>query len=162
MIVILKRMFLDQRGDIHLFTVFMTLFFFMFISIASTWVGIGANVMHIRNTVKNEMASIAIRIEQDTYQVLREGNLAVYEAKLNSSSAYHDQILHLAKEGIEKNIKLNNDNFSVQNVDIHFNRHPDAIEYVLTCDVVFFINIIGDLKTVQTAPLSFSGRHTIK
>lgn len=160
--IVLKRLFFDQRGDIHLFTVFMTLFFFMFIAIASTWVGIGANVMHIRNTVKNEMASIAIRIEQDTYQALREGNLAAYEAKLNSSSAYHDQILHLAKEGIEKNIKLNNDNFSVQNVDIHFNRHADAIEYVLTCDVVFFINIIGDMKTVQTTPLSFSGRHTIK
>ena len=62
MIVILKRIMFNQRGDIHLFTVFMTLFFFMFISIASTWVGIGANVMHIRNTVKNEMASIAIRI----------------------------------------------------------------------------------------------------
>ena len=160
--ILLKRMFLDQRGDIHLFTVFMTLFFFMFISITATWVGIGANVMHIRNTVKNEMASIAIRIEQDTYQALREGNLAAYEAKLNSSSAYHDQILHLARTGIEQNIKLNNDNFSVQNVDIHFNRHPDAIEYVLTCDVVFFINIIGDMKTVQTAPLSFSGRHAIK
>ena len=160
--ILLKRLFLDQRGDIHLFTVFMTLFFFMFISIASTWVGIGANVMHIRNTVKNEMASIAIRIEQDTYQALREGNLAAYEAKLNRSSAYHDQILHLAKEGIEKNIKLTNDNFTINNVDIHFNRHPDAIEYVLTCDVVFFINIIGDMKTVQTAPLSFSGRHTIK
>ena len=160
--ILLKRLFLDQRGDIHLFTVFMTLFFFMFISIASTWVGIGANVMHIRNTVKNEMASIAIRIEQDTYQALREGNLAAYEAKLNSSSAYHDQILNLAKEGIEKNIKLTNDNFTINNVDIHFNRHPDAIEYVLTCDVVFFINIIGDMKTVQTAPLSFSGRHTIK
>lgn len=160
--ILLKRMFLDQRGDIHLFTVFMTLFFFMFISITATWVGIGANVMHIRNTVKNEMASIAIRIEQDTYQALREGNLAAYEAKLNSSSAYHDQILHLAKTGIEQNLKLNNDNFSVKNVDIHFNRHPDAIEYVLTCDVVFFINIIGDMKTVQTAPLSFSGRHAIK
>lgn len=162
MIVYLKRIIFNQRGDIHLFTVFMTLFFFMFISITSTWVGIGANVMHIRNTVKNEMASIAIRIEQDTYQALREGNLAAYEAKLNSSSAYHDQILYLAKTGIEKNIKLNNDNFSVQNVDIHFNRHSDAIEYVLTCDVVFFINIIGDMKTVQTAPLSFSGRHALK
>ena len=160
--ILLKRMFLDQRGDIHLFTVFMTLFFFMFISITATWIGIGANVMHIRNTVKNEMAAIAIRIEQDTYQALREGNLAAYEAKLNSSSAYHDQILHLARTGIEQNIKLNNDNFSVQNVDIHFNRHSDAIEYVLTCDVVFFINIIGDMKTVQTAPLSFSGRHAIK
>ena len=162
MIVILKRIMFNQRGDIHLFTVFMTLFFFMFISIASTWVGIGANVMHIRNTVKNEMASIAIRIEQDTYQALREGNLAAYEAKLNSSSAYHDQILHLVKEGIEKNIKLTNDNFTINNVDIHFNRHLDAIEYVLTCDVVFYINIIGDMKTVQTTPLSFSGRHTIK
>ena len=162
MTVLIKRLVFNQRGDIHLFTVFMTLFFFMFISIASTWVGIGANVMHIRNTVKNEMASIAIRIEQDTYQALREGNLAAYEAKLNSSSAYHDQILHLAKTGIEKNIKLTNDNFTINNVDIHFNRHPDAIEYVLTCDVVFFINIIGDMKTVQTAPLSFSGRHTIK
>ena len=160
--ILLKRLFLDQRGDIHLFSVFMTLLFFMFISIASTWVGIGANVMHIRNTVKNEMASIAIRIEQDTYQALREGNLAAYEAKLNISSAYHDQILHLAKDGIEKNIKLTNDNFTINNVDIHINRHPDAIEYVLTCDVVFFINIIGDMKTVQTAPLSFSGRHTIK
>ena len=160
--ILLKRMFLNQRGDIHLFTVFMTLFFFMFISITATWVGIGANVMHIRNTVKNEMASIAIRIEQDTYQALREGNLVAYEAKLNSSSAYHDQILHLAKTGIEQNIKLTNDNFTINNVDIHFNRHPDAIEYVLTCDVLFNVNIIGDWKTVQTAPLSFSGRHTIK
>ena len=162
MIVILKRIMFNQRGDIHLFTVFMTLFFFMFISIASSWVGIGANVMHIRNTVKNEMASIAIRIEQDTNQALREGNLAAYEAKLNNSSAYHDQILHLAKEGIEKNIKLTNDNFTINNVDIHFNRHPDAIEYVLTCDVLFNVNIVGDWKTVQTAPLSFSGRHSIK
>ena len=160
--ILLKRLFLDQRGDIHLFTVFMTLFFFMFISIASTWVGIGANVMHIRNTVKNEMASIAIRIEQDTYQALREGNLAAYEAKLNSSSAYHDQILQLAKEGIEKNIKLTNDNFTINNIDIHFNRHPDAIEYVLTCDARFNVNVIGAWKTVQTAPLSFSGSHTIK
>ena len=160
--ILLKRLFLDQRGDIQLFTVFMTLFFFMFISIASTWVGIGANVMHIRNTVKNEMASIAIRIEQDTYQALREGNLAAYEAKLNSSSAYHDRIVHLAKTGIEKNIRLNNENFTVNNVDIHFNRHPDAIEYVLTCDVLFNVNIIGDWKTVQTTPLSFSGRHSIK
>ena len=160
--ILLKRLFLDQRGDIHLFTVFMTLFFFMFISIASTWVGIGANVMHIRNTVKNEMASIAIRIEQDTYQALREGNLAAYEAKLNSSSAYHDQILQLAKEGIEKNIKLTNDNFTINNIDIHFNRHPDAIEYVLTCDARFNVNVIGDWKTVQTTPLSFSGRHSIK
>ena len=160
--ILLKRLFLDQRGDIHLFSVFMTLLFFMFISIASTWVGIGANVMHIRNTVKNEMASIAIRIEQDTYQALREGNLAAYEAKLNSSSAYHDQIVHLAKTGIEKNIRLNNENYTVNNVDIHFNRHPDAIEYVLTCDVLFNVNIIGDWKTVQTTPLSFSGRHSIK
>ena len=160
--ILLKRLFLDQRGDIHLFTVFMTLFFFMFISIASTWVGIGANVMHIRNTVKNEMASIAIRIEQDTYQALREGNLAAYEAKLNISSAYPDQILHLAKDGIEKNIKLTNDNFTINNIDIHFNRHPDAIEYVLTCDARFNVNVIGDWKTVQTTPLSFSGRHSIK
>ncbi|MBQ3256221.1 MAG: hypothetical protein IJA67_02240, partial [Oscillospiraceae bacterium] len=41
MMVLLKRLVFNQRGDIHLFTVFMTLFFFMFISIASTWVGIG-------------------------------------------------------------------------------------------------------------------------
>ena len=60
----------------------------MILAVALFLAGIEIQVMGIKNAVKAELASLSIKISDDTYQALREGDFEAYRDKLNSSSSY--------------------------------------------------------------------------
>ena len=57
---------------------------------------------------------------------------------------------------------LETDNYRVENIDLTFREHPDSIEYVLTCDVEYYVSLFGDSRTIRSEEVEISGKHNIK
>ena len=52
-----------------------------------TWVSAEVTCLCIRNTVKNELTNVSIRISEDTYRAMREGNLTEYYRTLTDDDS---------------------------------------------------------------------------
>lgn len=158
----IRRCINNQRGDVYLYTVFVVMAFMMLMSVMIQWVGIGANMTAVRNAVKEELAAVSIRIESDTYQALREGNLDAYNRKLTSSTVYQNELRDLVIEKINDNINLNNKNFTVQGISLTFHKTADHIEYILTFDIRCRATFLGSQVTIANDDITLSGRHLLK
>ena len=153
----------NERGDsVVPFTGFFVMAMVILLALLMMWISAEITFIGIRNSVKNELTNVSIRISEDTYKAMREGNLNAYYETLTSDDSYQAELQQMIRENIASAMPLETSSYQVEDIALTFQKNGDSIEYVLTCDVVFFINIIGDMKTVQTAPLSFSGRHAIK
>ena len=134
----------------------------MVLAVALFIAGIEIQVMGIKNAVKAELASLSIKISDDTYQSLREGNFDAYRDKLNSSSSYISALTSDFYSSLESNIKLHTETYDIENVRLSFTNDGKSLVYTFKCDVRFRVTILGDVFPEITRSVTIEGRHNAK
>ena len=146
-------------------TVFTTCFVMamvILLTLLMIWTSAEITFINIRNTVKNELTNVAIRISEDTYKAMREGNLDRYHAALSSDAAYKSELTSMVKSNITAEMPLVTDSYKIENITLTFTENADNIEYTLTCDIEYYVSLFGDSRTIRAEELELTGRHNIK
>lgn len=157
-----KKLLKNERGDLSYFSVFVILAVNMLLSFLLLFASIKINCINIHNAAKMELNNVSARIYADTFHSQREANLDAYMANLHLSSAYQDALRAGFINGLEERIKLNNDDYTVSNVDLQFHQYSDKVEYVVTCDATFRIRMFGELFPPITQHITLTGSHNTK
>jgi len=126
------------------------------------WTSAEITFINIRNTVKNELTNVAIRISEDTYKAMREGNLDRYQTTLTGNAAYKAELTSMVKSNITAEMPLTTDSYKIENITLTFTESADSIEYTLTCDIEYYISLFGDSRIIRAEKLELTGRHNIK
>lgn len=91
----------NDRGDFGVpFTACFILAMVILLVMLMTWVSAEVTCLCIRNTVKNELTNVSIRISEDTYKAMREGNLNEYYRTLTDDEVYRNGLESLVKTKI--------------------------------------------------------------
>ena len=126
------------------------------------WVSAEINCIVIRNTVKNELTNISIRISEDTYEAMREGNLSEYYRTLTDDASYREELRALIVSNINAAMPMQTENYKVENIELTFSENADSIEYIVTCDVEYYVSLFGDAITIRTEEIEIGGKHNLK
>ncbi len=157
-----KKILKDEHGDMSFFTVFVILAINMVLAFVLLFASVKINCMNIRNAAKMELNNVSARIYADTFHSQREANLDSYMADLHLSSAYQDALRAGFINGMEERIRLSSENYTVDNISLQFNQYSDKIEYVVTCDATFRIQMFGELFPPITQHITLTGSHNTK
>ena len=157
-----KKILRNERGDMSFFTVFIILAVNMILAFVLLFASVKINCMNIRNAAKMELNNVSARIYADTFHSQREANLGSYMADLHLSSAYQDALRAGFINGMEKRVQLSNQDYTVENISLQFRQYSDKIEYVVTCDATFRIQMFGTLFPPITQHITLTGSHNTK
>ena len=157
-----KKILRNERGDMSFFTVFVILAINMVLAFVLLFASFKINCMNIRNAAKMELNNVSARIYADTFHSQREANLDSYMADLHLSSAYQDALRAGFINGMEERIQLSSEDYTVENISLQFNQYSDKIEYVVTCDATFRIQMFGELFPPITQHITLTGSHNTK
>ena len=157
-----KNILKNEHGNMSFFTIFVILAITMLMSFVLLFASIKINCMNIRNAAKMELNNVSARIYADTFHSQREANLGSYMADLHLTPAYQNALRVGFINGMEERIPLSNGDYRVENISLQFNQYPDRIEYVVTCDAVFQIHILGELFPPITQHITLTGSHNTK
>ena len=135
-----KKYLKNECGDLSYFTIFVILAINMLLAFVLLFASVKINCINIRNAAKMELNNVSARIYADTFHSQREANLSSYMADLHLSSA----------------------DYSVSNINLHFNQYADKIEYVVTCDATFQIQMFGELFPPIVQHITLTGSHNTK
>lgn len=152
----------NNRGEFTPFTVCLILVLNILLALLMLWLSFQINCSNVRNAVKNELTNVSIRISSDTYKAMREGNLSEYYRRLSGNVEYEAELEDMVKTNIAASIPLENDNYSVSNIDLKFRQNSDSIEYIITCDVEYYIALFGDRRTISAEDIELTGRYNLK
>lgn len=157
-----KNLLKNERGELSYFSVFVILAVNMLLSFLLLFASVKINCINIRNAAKMELNNVSARIYADTFHSQREANLDSYMADLHLSSAYQDALRAGFINGLEERIELSNDDYTVSNINLQFHQYSDKIEYVVTCDATFRIQMFGELFPPITQHITLTGSHNTK
>lgn len=157
-----KNLLKNERGELSYFSVFVILAVNMLLSFLLLFASVKINCINIRNAAKMELNNVSARIYADTFHSQREANLDSYMADLHLSSAYQDALRAGFINGLEERIELSNDDYTVSNINLQFHQYSDEIEYVVTCDATFRIQMFGELFPPITQHIRLTGSHNTK
>lgn len=153
----------NERGDsVVPFTAFFVMALVILLVQLMIWVSAEINCIVIRNTVKNELTNVSIRISEDTYKAMREGNLSEYYRTLTDDEAYKDDLRELVISNINSELPMETENYKVDNIELSFSENADSIEYIITCDVEYYVSLFGDARTIRTEEIEIGGKHNLK
>ncbi len=153
----------NERGDFVVpFTACFVLAIVILLSLLTTQLSAEIMFTGIRNTVKNELTNVSIRIAENTYRAMREGNLDEYYRTLTSSTAYRNELENLVKREIAATMPLSDENYTVDNITLTFAGDGESVEYIFRCDVEYRVAFMSNHVTVRNDTVELVGRHNIK
>ena len=153
----------NERGDSMIsFTVFFSMALVILLVQVMIWLSVEINCIMVHNAVKNELTNIAVRISEDSYTAMREGNLNAYYQMLVDDTAYKAELREMIITNINYITPLQTNNYKIDNVELSFIEHMDSIEYVVVCDVEYYVSLFGDMRTIRTGEIRIGGKHNLK
>ena len=153
----------NERGDsVVPFTAFFVMALVILLVQLMIWVTAEINCIVIRNTIKNELTNISIRVSEDTYTAMREGNLNEYYRILTDDESYREELRELVVSNINAAMPTKTENYKVENIELIFIENVDSIEYIVTCDVEYYVSLFGDARTIRTEEIEIGGKHNLK
>ena len=153
----------NERGDsVVPFTAFFVMALVILLVQLMIWVSAEINCIVIRNTVKIELTNVSIRISEDTYKAMREGNLREYYRILTDDVSYKEELRQLVISNINAAMPTQTENYKVDNIELTFSQNADSIEYIVTCDVEYYVSLFGDVRTIRTEEIEIGGKHNLK
>lgn len=159
----MMRYIKNERGDSVIpFTAFFVMAMVILLVLLMMWVSAEITFINIRNSVKSELANVSVRISEDTYKAMREGNLSAYYNTLTSDTSYQTELQQMIRDNIASTMPLETSSYQVKDVALDFIQSGDNIEYVLTCNVEYYASLFGDTRTIHAESIELSGRHSIK
>lgn len=159
----MMRYFKNERGDsVVPFTAFFVMAMVILLVLLMMWVSAEITFINIRNSVKNELTNVSIRISEDTYKAMREGNLSEYYHTLTDDETYKGELRDLVVSNINTALPMETENYKVDNIELTFSENADSIEYIITCDVEYYVSLFGDARTIRTEEIEIGGKHNLK
>ena len=153
----------NERGSSVIpFTALFAMAMVILMVLMMMWVSAEITFMNIRNSVKNELTNVSIRISEDTYNAMREGNLHAYYQTLTSDLSYQSALQQMIRENIASAIPLETTSYRVEDIALTFQQNADSIEYVLTCNVEYYVALFRDNRTIRAEAIELTGCHNIK
>ena len=147
----MKSRIKNERGDMSFFSIFLILAINMLLS-----------CINIRNAAKMELNNVSARIYADTFHSQREANLTSYMADINLSTAYKNALRAGFIEGMKSRVKLTNDDYDVENIDLTFHQYSEKIEYVASFDITYQIRMFGTSFPPIRRHAELTGSHNTK
>lgn len=157
----MRKLFHSQDGNV-VFTAAFVLAMMVLLMCLMLWTSSQITMISVRNHIKNELANVSVRISEDTYTAMSEGNLEEYYKMLASDLSYQTELEQMVIDGIKSAMDLETANYKVSDIDLSFQQNPDSIDYVLTCDVECYLTLLGDSRTVLAEEIRLSGSHKLK
>ena len=157
----MRKLFRSQDGNV-VFTAAFVLAMMVLLMCLMLWTSSQITMISVRNHIKNELANVSVRISEDTYTAMSEGNLEEYYKMLASDLSYQTELEQMVIDGIKSAMDLETANYKVSDIDLSFQQNPDSIDYVLTCDVEYYLTLLGDSRTVLAEEIRLSGSHKLK
>ena len=105
---------------------------------------------------------MSARIYADTFHSQREANLTSYMADINLSTAYKNALRAGFIEGMKSRVKLTNDDYDVENIDLTFHQYSEKIEYVASFDITYRIRMFGESFPPIRRHAELTGSHNTK
>ncbi len=121
----MKSRIKNERGDMSFFSIFLILAINMLLSFVLLYASVQINCINIRNAAKMELNNVSARIYADTFHSQREANLTSYMADINLSTAYKNALRAGFIEGMKSRVKLTNDDYDVENIDLTFHQYSE-------------------------------------
>ncbi len=157
----MRKYLQNDRGSIPFVTAFVVAMIVL-LALLMMWVSAEIHCIGIKNNVKNELTNVSIRISEDTYKAMREGNLDEYYRTLTHSSSYRNELKNLVKTKITETMPLETESYKIDDINLRFEENGDNIEYIFTCDVEYYVSLFGDQRTIRKDAIEFSGKHSMK
>lgn len=153
----------NERGSSVIpFTALFAMAMVILMVLLMMWISAEITFMNIRNSVKNELTNVSIRISEDTYNAMREGNLHAYYQTLSSDRSYRNELQQMICDNIRTAMPLETESYRIGDIALTFRENEDSVEYVLSCSVEYYISLFGDARTIRTEEILLNGRHNLK
>ena len=140
------------------FSIFIILAINMLLSFVLLYASVQINCINIRNAAKMELNNVSARIYADTFHSQREANLTSYMSDISLSTAYKNAFT----EGMRSRVKLTNDDYDVENIDLTFRQYSEKIEYIASFDITYRIRMFGESFPPIRRHVELTGSHNTK
>lgn len=158
----MKSRIKNERGDMSFFSIFIILAINMLLSFVLLYASVQINCINIRNAAKMELNNVSARIYADTFHSQREANLTSYMSDISLSTAYKNALRAGFTEGMRSRVKLTNDDYDVENIDLTFRQYSEKIEYIASFDITYRIRMLGESFPPIRRHVELTGSHNTK
>ena len=158
----MKSRIKNERGDMSFFSIFIILAINMLLSFVLLFASVQINCINIRNVAKMELNNVSARIYADTFHSQREANLTSYMSDISLSTAYKNALRAGFTEGMKSRVKLTNDDYDVENIDLTFRQYSEKIEYIASFDITYRIRMFGESFPPIRRHVELTGSHNTK
>jgi len=158
----MKSRIKNERGDMSFFSIFIILAINMLLSFVLLYTSVQINCINIRNAAKMELNNVSARIYADTFHSQREANLTSYMSDISLSAAYKNALRASFTEGMRSRVKLTNDDYDVENIDLTFRQYSEKIEYIASFDITYRIRMFGESFPPIRRHVELTGSHNTK
>ena len=158
----MKSRIKNERGDMSFFSIFIILAINMLLSFVLLYASVQINSINIRNAAKMELNNVSARIYADTFHSQREANLTSYMSDISLSAAYKNALRASFTEGMRSRVKLTNDDYDVENIDLTFRQYSEKIEYIASFDITYRIRMFGESFPPIRRHVELTGSHNTK
>ena len=158
----MKSRIKNERGDMSFFSIFIILAINMLLSFVLLNASVQINCINIRNAAKMELNNVSARIYADTFHSQREANLTSYMSDISLSTAYKNALRAGFTEGMRSRVKLTNDDYDVENIDLTFRQYSEKIEYIASFDITYRIRMFGESFPPIRRHVELTGSHNTK
>lgn len=111
----------NERGSSVIpFTALFAMAMVILMVLLMMWISAEITFMNIRNSVKNELTNVSIRISEDTYNAMREGNLHAYYQKLSTDSSYRNELQQMICDNIRTAMPLETASYKIDDMTLTF------------------------------------------
>lgn len=157
----MRRLYRNEKGSVP-FTACFVLAVMVLTMCLMLWVTTEISVISARNHIKNELANVSVRISEDTYRAMSEGDLDEYYRVLTSDASYQAELKQIVLDGIATSADLDADTCRVSGITLLFEKKPDGIEYILRSRVECRLALFGDERAVRSEQIELTGSQKIK
>ena len=158
----MKSRIKNERGDMSFFSIFLILAINMLLSFVLLYASVQINCITLRNAAKMELNNVSARIYADTFHSQREANLTSYMSDISLSAAYKNALRASFTEGMRSRVKLTNDDYDVENIDLTFRQYSEKIEYIASFDITYRIRMFGESFPPIRRHVELTGSHNTK
>ena len=158
----MKSRIKNERGDMSFFSIFIILAINMLLSFVLLYASVQIDCIDTRNAAKMELNNVSARIYADTFHSQREANLTSYMSDISLSAAYKNALRASFTEGMRSRVKLTNDDYDVENIDLTFRQYSEKIEYIASFDITYRIRMFGESFPPIRRHVELTGSHNTK
>ena len=158
----MKSRIKNERGDMSFFSIFIILAINMLLSFVLLYASVQINCINLRTAAKMELNNVRARIYADTFHSQREANLTSYMSDISLSTAYKNALRAGFTEGMRSRVKLTNDDYDVENIDLTFRQYSEKIEYIASFDITYRIRMFGESFPPIRRHVELTGSHNTK